>query len=133
MNARTELVIDRTWQERLAHGLDALKPQLACLASRFPYGKQITKDGLVQVAGAERALRELGFRQFRVRHHGEVARVELDELELERALDPKLRRQIHDRIKACGFAYVALDLIGYRTGSMNETLTRDERSIHNPG
>jgi uncharacterized protein len=96
------------------------KPALACLSSRFPYGTAITKDRIAQVAAAEEALLSLGFRQFRVRYHGEVARIELQPGELDRMLDPELRRQVHEQVKAAGFTYVALDLLGYRTGSMNE-------------
>jgi uncharacterized protein len=96
------------------------KPALACLSSRFPYGTAITEDRIAQVAAAEEALLSLGFRQFRVRYHGEVARIELQPEELDLMLDPQLRRQVHEQVKAAGFTYVALDLLGYRTGSMNE-------------
>jgi len=96
------------------------KPALACLSSRFPYGTAITEERIAQVAAAEEALLSLGFRQFRVRYHGEVARIELAPEELNRMLDPELRRQVHKQVKAAGFTYVALDLLGYRTGSMNE-------------
>jgi uncharacterized protein len=96
------------------------KPAFACLSSRFPYGTAITEQRLAQVAAAEEALFALGFRQFRVRYHGEVARIELLPEEMERMLDPKLRRQVYEQVKAAGFSYVALDLLGYRAGSMNE-------------
>jgi uncharacterized protein len=93
-------------------------PQQACLASRVPYGEPVTVDKLAAVAAAEKALRALGFRQCRARHHGAVARLELDREQLGRALD--LRQDIASAVHAAGFTYVALDLDGFRTGSMNE-------------
>jgi uncharacterized protein len=93
-------------------------PQQACLASRIPYGEAITPDKLAAVAEAERALRALGFRQCRVRHHGDVARVEVEPAELERAF--ARRDEISRSVHAAGFAFVALDVDGFRTGSMNE-------------
>ncbi len=98
------------------------KPAMACLASRFPYGDRITADKLHQVAAAEQGLRELGFRQFRVRHHGQVARIELPIDQLPNLLEESRRLQIVDDLRALGFAYVTVDLDGYRTGSMNEVL-----------
>ena len=93
-------------------------PQQACLASRLPYGEAITPEKLAAVAGAERALHELGFRQCRVRYHGDVARLEIEAGDLERAF--ALREELSRRVRAAGFTYVALDLDGFRTGSMNE-------------
>jgi uncharacterized protein len=93
-------------------------PQQACLASRIPYGAPITPERLAAVAAAEKALRELGFRQCRARHHGDVARLEIEAAELERAF--ALRDEIARRVRAAGFTYVTLDLEGFRTGSMNE-------------
>ena len=93
-------------------------PQQACLASRVPYGEPITPEKLAAIAEAERALRALGFRQCRVRHHGDVARVEVERHELERAF--ALREEISRTIHAAGFTFVALDVDGFRTGSMNE-------------
>jgi uncharacterized protein len=105
------------------YGLDtADKPALACLASRLPYGTQVTPEVLAQVATAEDRVRSLGFRQFRVRHHGDVARLEVDPVELERVLDPECRRAVVEGLKEAGYRYVALDLEGYRTGSLNEGL-----------
>jgi uncharacterized protein len=83
-----------------------------------PYGEPITPDKLAAVAEAEKALRALGFRQCRVRHHGDVARLEVEPGQLERALE--LRDEISRRVHAAGFTYVALDVDGFRTGSMNE-------------
>lgn len=97
------------------------RPQQACLASRIPYGERITVEKLRQVAAAEDALRELGFRQCRVRHHGPIARVEVDEGDMERAAGA-LREELVRRLRALGFTYVTLDLAGFRSGSMNEAL-----------
>ena len=94
-------------------------PQQACLASRLPYDEPITPEKLAAVAAAERALRELGFRQCRVRHHGQVARVEVEAHEIGRAAGPA-REQIARRLHDAGFTYVSLDLDGFRSGSMNE-------------
>jgi pyridinium-3,5-biscarboxylic acid mononucleotide sulfurtransferase len=95
-------------------------PSAACLASRVPYGTPITADLLKAIEKGEEAIRRLGFRQFRLRHHGDVARLEFAPAELERAF--RFRRSLHRRIVAAGWPYVAIDLIGYRTGSLNETL-----------
>ena len=104
-----------------ALGLDnAQKPQAACLSSRFPYGSHITEARLAQVEAAEDALAELGFTQFRVRHHEEVARIELVAAELPRAVE--LREAIQERVKATGYRFVAVDLGGFRSGSLNEGL-----------
>lgn len=94
-------------------------PQQACLASRIPYGEPITTEKLAMVAAAEAALRELGFRECRVRHHDAIARVEVGAADLERAAGAD-REEIVRRLKALGFTYVALDLAGFRSGSMNE-------------
>lgn len=104
-------------------GLDnAQKPQSACLSSRVPYGTAIDEGMLRQIERAESALLTLGFSQFRVRHHGDVARLEIVPEEFEAAL---LRRDaIVERVKACGYRFVALDLAGFRSGSMNEGVVR---------
>lgn len=100
------------------------KPALACYSSRIPYGTPVTVETLTQVGYAERALRRLGFRQVRVRHHGAVARIELDAAELPRLVDADLRAQVVREVRAAGYTYVALDLQGYRTGALNEALPR---------
>jgi pyridinium-3,5-biscarboxylic acid mononucleotide sulfurtransferase len=100
----------------------ASKPAFACLASRFPYGSQITEEKLRSIDRMESVLRELGFTQIRVRHHGDMARIELDPAELPRAADEAVRARIVETGRVAGFRYVALDLQGYRTGSMNEGL-----------
>lgn len=100
----------------------AEKPAFACLASRFPYGDEITEEKLNAVESVEAFLRSSGFRVIRVRHHGDVARIELGEDEIARLLEPELRADVGRVVKEAGFLYAALDLKGYRTGSMNEGL-----------
>jgi uncharacterized protein len=99
------------------------KPSFACLSSRFPYGTRITSEQLQLVDKAEAFLKHLGFCQVRVRLHGEVARVELEPSEIGRIFQDNLATQVNNGLKRLGFTYVALDLEGYRTGSMNEVLT----------
>jgi uncharacterized protein len=101
----------------------AEKPAFACLASRFPYGTQVTREGLAQVEAAEDHVRGLGFKQFRVRHHGEVARLEVGPEEIDAASTPEMRARIVAGLKQAGYRYVALDLEGYRTGALNEVLS----------
>ena len=96
------------------------KPSFACLASRFPYGEEITVERLTRVERAEQYLLDLGFGQVRVRSHGDLARIELCAADIPKAVEQ--REKIHAALKGFGFAYVALDLLGYRTGSMNEGL-----------
>jgi len=98
------------------------KPSYACLASRFPYGQEITRPALKMVDRAEEFLRALGLGQLRVRHHGDIARIEVGADDIEHLAAPDLRRKITKRLKGLGYAYVTLDLQGYRTGSMNEVL-----------
>jgi uncharacterized protein len=97
------------------------KQAYACLASRFPYGTEITEERLNQVERCEEFLKGEGFTVYRVRYHQESARIELSEKELPRLLDPELRRRTLEFFRSTGFTYVSLDLQGYRTGSMNET------------
>lgn len=96
------------------------KQPYACLASRFPYGTEITEGRLKQVEHCEEFLKGEGFGTYRVRYHGESARIELDEGELPRLLEPALRRRVVEFFVSSGFTYVSLDLRGYRSGSMNE-------------
>lgn len=103
-------------------------PSMACLASRFPYGETITTEKLRRVEQAEAFLRELGLRQVRVRSHGEVARIEVEAGRVRDLADPGLRLRVVNRLKSLGFAYVTIDLEGYRTGSMNEVLTPEQRA-----
>jgi uncharacterized protein len=99
---------------------NAGKPSAPCLSSRVPYGTAITLDVLRQVGRAERALRELGFGELRVRHHGDVARIELPRGDIERAV--ALASSIDEAIRAAGYRYVAVDLAGFRSGSLNAAL-----------
>ncbi|HLK05232.1 MAG TPA: ATP-dependent sacrificial sulfur transferase LarE [Candidatus Acidoferrum sp.] len=98
------------------------RPASACLASRLPYGIEVTPERLSLVDRAEAALRDLGFRQFRVRLHDKLARVEIAPDELPRALTPEMAAAINARLKSVGFLYVSLDLEGYRQGSLNAAL-----------
>jgi uncharacterized protein len=98
------------------------KQPCACLASRFPYGTEITAERLGRVEKCEEFLKKLGFRTYRVRFHGETAKIEVGEVEIPRLLRPELRQAIVSCFKAAGFTYVSLDLEGYRTGSLNESL-----------
>jgi uncharacterized protein len=103
------------------------KPALACLSSRIPYGSEVTVEKLNQVAEAERFLRSLGFTQLRVRHHDKIARIELLTAEMPRLAEPGMSERIVSRLKEIGFTYVTIDLQGYRSGSMNEGIKKDER------
>jgi uncharacterized protein len=98
------------------------KPASACLSSRIEYGRPVTREALTAVEQGEDALRSLGFRQFRVRHHGQIVRIEIAREELPRALTPEMAAQLTRIFKALGFTYVTLDLEGFRSGSMNALL-----------
>jgi pyridinium-3,5-biscarboxylic acid mononucleotide sulfurtransferase len=100
------------------------KPAMACYSSRIPYGTPVTVEALAQIGRAERALRRLGLRQVRVRHHETLARIEVDPADFPRLLDDALREQLVAAVRAAGYRYVTLDLQGYRTGSLNEALLR---------
>jgi uncharacterized protein len=111
----------RAWSQRL--GLPTWdKPQMACLASRLPYGTQVTVDRLRQVGQAEHALRQLGLVHFRVRYHEQVARLELSAEELPRLFEPAFRARVDQAIKATGFTFVAVDLEPFRSGRLNDSL-----------
>lgn len=102
------------------------KPSFACLASRFVYGEAITAEKLKMVESAEQLLSEMGFNQYRVRIHDRLARIELLPEDIARAAQPEIREIINKKLMEYGFTYVALDLTGYRSGSMNAgLLTRD--------
>jgi uncharacterized protein len=98
------------------------KQSFACLASRFPYGERITAERLSMIDKAEQFLLDTGFKQVRVRYHGSLARIETDKDGFRLLEDPALRKKIYDEFKKIGFTYAASDLLGYRTGSMNETI-----------
>ena len=103
------------------------KPSSACLASRIPYGEEITRERLERIGKAEASLHHLGFRQVRVRDHGPIARIELVPEDINRLLGSLLSDAVVEACKAAGYHYVTLDLQGYRTGSMNETLDATQR------
>ena len=100
------------------------KPAMACLASRLPYGEKIEADKLRKIEAAEEFLGRLGFRQVRVRCHGDMARIEVPSVDIKRLNKDEIRGKITARLKALGFLYITLDLQGYRTGSLNEVLKR---------
>jgi len=103
------------------------KPSFACLSSRFPYGTEITPELLARVDGCEKFLRVLGFRQFRVRHHDTICRLEVEAQDIPRVIE--LREAINQRFKELGYTYVTLDLEGYRSGKMNDTLKPGETVV----
>ena len=98
------------------------KPSFACLASRFPYGERITAERLAMIDQAEQLLLNLGLRQVRVRYHGNLARIETDAEGFSLLMECERREMIYRQFKEIGFVYAAVDLLGYRTGSMNETI-----------
>ncbi len=102
------------------------KPASACLSSRIEYGRPVTREALAAVERGEDALRQLGFRQFRVRHHGDIARIEISRDEMARALTPEMAAEFSKTFKALGFKFVALDLEGFRSGSMNALLPAEQ-------
>lgn len=104
------------------------KPAFACLSSRFPYGMRITRELLRQVDAAEQFLYDMGIRQFRVRHHGELARIELEADEMTRFYKKETRNQINQHFNTLGYTHVTLDLQGYRSGSLNEGVTKTQVS-----
>ena len=102
------------------------KPAAACLSSRIEYGRPVTREALSAVEQGEEALRRLGFCQLRVRHHGDIVRIEIDRAELPRALDPAMAAEFTRVFKALGFKFVTLDLEGFRSGSMNAVLPLEQ-------
>ena len=109
------------------------RPASPCLSSRFPYGTVITTDGLEKVAAGEKFLRSLGFRVVRVRYHGEVARLELETSELPKIFAPELRETVEREFRKIGFRFVAIDLRGFRSGSLNEGIVNVPRAEPVPG
>jgi len=101
------------------------KPSLACLSSRIPYGTPITREVLKNIQAAEDVIRDLGIRQVRVRHHGDTARIEVEQEDLVRLAAGKVRQRIVDAFKELGYVYICLDLEGYRTGSLNAVLEKE--------
>jgi pyridinium-3,5-biscarboxylic acid mononucleotide sulfurtransferase len=120
-----EAGLTKPWVRALAHALDLPtwdKPSESCLSSRFPYGTEITTPALARVAAAERVLKDLGFRSVRVRVHDPIARIEVPSAETGALLAEGVRERVVEGLKRLGFVYVALDLEGFRSGSMNEPL-----------
>ena len=103
------------------------KPAQACLSSRIPYGTPVSVEALTRIAKAEEFLRDLGIGQLRVRHHGSVARIEVTPADFPALLDEEVRESIGQHFRSIGYAYVTLDLEGFRSGSMNEVLTSDTK------
>ena len=106
----------------------AEKPAFACLASRFPYGTTITEEKLKSIEMMEDALRDNGIHQFRVRHHEDIARIEVLEEDLATLCTEPIRSRLLERAQEAGYLYLTVDLKGYRTGSMNETLTGKQKT-----
>lgn len=103
------------------------KPSFACLSSRFPYGNEITNEKLKMVEQSEQFLIDMGFTQVRVRHHNDIARIEVSKDERNKFFSTDIMDKVADKLKDIGFKYVTLDLLGYRTGSMNEVLDEKEK------
>ena len=109
------------------------RPASPCLSSRFPYGTEITPEGLAKVAAGEKLLHSMGFAIARVRYHGDVARLELEQGEIARVFEPAIRDNIDREFKKIGFRFVAIDLKGFRSGSLNEGLIANTAGQANPG
>jgi len=107
------------------------KPSFACLSSRFPYYSEIDSISLKQIDQAEEFLRGLGFKQIRVRHHGQTARIEIESDEFPKIMKSEIREEVVRNFRKLGYTYITLDLAGYRTGSMNEPLNLEEKK-HKP-
>lgn len=104
------------------------KPAMACFSSRIPYGSKVDVTSLRMIYKAEKLLRELGFRQVRVRHHDKIARIEVERSELPRLIEDEISRVVTDGLRKIGYTYVTVDLLGYRTGSMNESFFKKKKA-----
>ncbi len=104
------------------------KPAMACFSSRIPYGTKVDVETLQKVYRAEKVLRNLGFRQFRVRHHDQIARIEVERGDMPRLLDEEVGRTIVDELRKIGYLYITMDLSGFRSGSMNESFFKKKKS-----
>jgi pyridinium-3,5-biscarboxylic acid mononucleotide sulfurtransferase len=104
------------------------KPAMACFSSRIPYGRKVDVASLQMVYKAEKLLRELGFRQLRVRHHDNIARIEVERSEIPRLIEDEMSRIVTDGLRTIGYSYVTIDLLGYRTGSMNEGFFKKKKA-----
>src|SRR6266702_2002239 len=103
------------------------KPAMACFSSRIPYGNRVDVATLQMIYKAEKLLRDLGFRQVRVRHHDKIARIEVERTELPRLFEDQISRVVNDGLRKIGYTYVTVDLLGYRTGSMNESFYKKKK------
>ena len=106
------------------------KPAMACFSSRIPYGSKVDIASLQMVYKAEKVLRELGFHQLRVRHHDKLARIEVERTEIARLIDEEMSRTVTDALRKIGYTYVTVDLLGYRTGSMNEAFFKRKKNVN---
>src|SRR5437763_5316421 len=116
----------------VAHLLDVPvwdKPAMACFSSRIPYGSKVDVTSLQMIYKAEKLLHELGFHQLRVRHHDKIARIEVERSELPRLVEEEMSRKVTDGLRKIGYTYVTVDLLGYRTGSMNETFLKKKQAL----
>ncbi len=104
------------------------KPAMACFSSRIPYGNRVDIATLQMIYKAEKLLRDLGFRQVRVRHHDKIARIEVERTELPRLFEDQISRVVNDGLRKIGYTYVTVDLLGYRTGSMNESFYKKKKA-----
>jgi pyridinium-3,5-biscarboxylic acid mononucleotide sulfurtransferase len=104
------------------------KPAMACFSSRIPYGNRVDIATLQMIYKAEKLLRDLGFRQVRVRHHDKIARIEVERTELPRLFEDQISRVVMDGLRKIGYTYVTVDLLGYRTGSMNESFLKKKKA-----
>jgi uncharacterized protein len=104
------------------------KPAMACFSSRIPYGNKVDVTTLRMIYKAEKLLRDLGFRQVRVRHHDKIARIEVERAELPRLFEDEISRDVTDGLRKIGYMYVTVDLLGYRTGSMNESFFKKKKA-----
>jgi uncharacterized protein len=107
------------------------KPAMACFSSRIPYGSKVDVASLQMVYKAEKLLRDLGFRQLRVRHHDKIARIEVERSEIPRLIEEEMSRTVTDGLRKIGYTYVTVDLLGYRTGSMNEGFFKRKKPQEN--
>src|SRR5215469_5727088 len=115
----------------VAHLLDVPvwdKPAMACFSSRIPYGSKVDVTSLQMIYKAEKLLHELGFRQLRVRHHGKIARIEVERPDIPRLIEDEMSRIVTDGLRKIGYTYVTVDLLGYRTGSMNESFIKRKKA-----
>lgn len=106
------------------------KPALACFSSRIAYGTKVDVKSLQMVYNAEKLLHELGFHQLRVRHHDKIARIEVERSEMPRLIEPEMSRKVTDGLRTIGYTYVTLDLLGFRSGSMNEGFFKRKQTLN---